>query len=104
MFLIDHLHQNGIGVILDWVPSHFPNDEHGLGYFDGTHLYEHGDPRQGIHPDWNSFIFNFGRHERHKRFTQGSARGWLNIQIVILRSPGAQHVPIARITPAIAFA
>ena len=52
MFLIDHLHQNGIGVILDWVPSHFPTDEYGLGYFDGTHLYEHADPRLGFHPDW----------------------------------------------------
>ena len=54
MYLVDHLHQRGIGVILDWVPSHFPTDEHGLGYFDGTHLYEHADPRQGFHPDWNS--------------------------------------------------
>jgi 1,4-alpha-glucan branching enzyme len=54
-YLIDHLHQNGIGVILDWVPSHFPSDEHGLAYFDGTHLYEHADPRQGFHPDWNSY-------------------------------------------------
>ena len=63
MYLIDRLHQRGIGVILDWVPSHFPTDEHGLGYFDGTHLYEHADPRQGFHPDWNSFIFNYGRHE-----------------------------------------
>ena len=63
MYLIDHLHQRGIGVILDWVPSHFPTDEHGLAYFDGTHLYEHADPRQGFHPDWNSFIFNYGRHE-----------------------------------------
>ena len=54
MYLIDHLHQNGIGVLLDWVPSHFPSDEHGLGFFDGTHLYEHGDPRQGFHPDWGS--------------------------------------------------
>ena len=54
MYLVDHLHQRGIGVILDWVPSHFPTDEHGLGYFDGTHLYEHADPRQGFHPDWGS--------------------------------------------------
>ena len=63
MYLVDTLHQHGIGVILDWVPSHFPNDEHGLGYFDGTHLYEHADPRQGFHPDWGSYIFNYGRHE-----------------------------------------
>ena len=50
-------------MILDWVPAHFPTDEHALGYFDGTHLYEHADPRQGFHPDWNTFIFNFGRPE-----------------------------------------
>jgi 1,4-alpha-glucan branching enzyme len=63
MFLVDYLHQNGIGVILDWVPSHFPNDEHGLGFFDGTHLYEHHNPQLGFHPDWKSYIFNYGRHE-----------------------------------------
>ena len=63
MFLIDTLHQRGIGVILDWVPSHFPTDEYGLAYFDGTHLYEHADARKGFHPDWNSYIFNYGRHE-----------------------------------------
>jgi 1,4-alpha-glucan branching enzyme len=63
MALIDALHQRGIGVILDWVPSHFPADEHGLAYFDGTHLYEHADPRQGYHPEWNSYIFNYGRKE-----------------------------------------
>jgi 1,4-alpha-glucan branching enzyme len=77
MFLIDHLHQRGIGVILDWVPSHFPTDEHGLGFFDGTHLYEHGDPRQGLHPDWNSFIFNYGRHEV-RSFLLSSAVYWLD--------------------------
>jgi 1,4-alpha-glucan branching enzyme len=63
MYLIDCLHQRGIGVILDWVPSHFPNDEHGLGFFDGTHLFEHADPRKGLHPDWNTSIFNYSRNE-----------------------------------------
>ncbi len=63
MYLMDALHQKGIGVILDWVPAHFPHDAHGLGYFDGTHLYEHADPRQGEQPDWDTFIFNFGRTE-----------------------------------------
>ncbi len=63
MYLIDYLHQHGIGVILDWVPSHFPTDEHGLGFFDGTHLFEHADSRKGFHPDWQSFIFNYGRNE-----------------------------------------
>jgi len=77
MFLIDTLHQAGIGVILDWVPSHFPTDEHGLGYFDGTHLFEHGDPRQGFHPDWQSFIFNYGRNEV-KSFLLSSALFWID--------------------------
>jgi 1,4-alpha-glucan branching enzyme len=77
MYLVDYLHQHDIGVILDWVPSHFPNDEHGLGYFDGTHLYEHGDPRQGIHPEWNSFIFNYGRDEV-RSFLLSSALFWLD--------------------------
>jgi 1,4-alpha-glucan branching enzyme len=77
MYLIDYLHQHNIGVILDWVPSHFPNDEHGLGYFDGTNLYEHEDPRQGIHPDWNSFIFNYGRDEVCS-FLLSSALFWLD--------------------------
>jgi 1,4-alpha-glucan branching enzyme len=63
MQLIDTLHRNGIGVILDWVPSHFPVDPHGLGDFDGTHLFEHADPRKGFHPDWKSYIFNYGRNE-----------------------------------------
>jgi 1,4-alpha-glucan branching enzyme len=63
MYLVDYLHQQGIGVILDWVPAHFPRDEHGLGYFDGTHLYEHSDPKQGQHQEWGTFIFNFGRRE-----------------------------------------
>jgi 1,4-alpha-glucan branching enzyme len=77
MYLIDELHQHGIGVILDWVPSHFPTDEHGLGYFDGTHLYEHADPRQGFHPDWSSLIFNYGRNEV-RSFLISSAMFWLD--------------------------
>jgi len=76
MFLVDTLHQNGIGVILDWVPSHFPSDEHGLAYFDGTHLFEHDDPRKGFHPDWNSYIFNYGRNEV-REFLISSAMFWL---------------------------
>jgi len=76
MFLIDRFHQHGIGVILDWVPSHFPTDEHGLGFFDGTHLYEHEDPRQGIHPDWDSFIFNYSRNEV-RAFLSSSGIFWL---------------------------
>jgi 1,4-alpha-glucan branching enzyme len=77
MRLIDQLHQNGIGVILDWVPSHFPNDEHGIGFFDGTHLYEHMDPRQGVHRDWNTFIFNYGRKEVQS-FLISNAFFWLD--------------------------
>ena len=77
MYLVDHLHQNGIGVLLDWVPSHFPTDEHGLGYFDGTHLYEHADPRQGFHPEWNSSIFNYGRPEV-RSFLVSSGLFWLD--------------------------
>ena len=77
MYLVDHLHQNGIGVILDWVPSHFPSDEFGLVYFDGTHLYEHSDPKKGFHPDWNSYIFNYGRNEV-RGFLTSSALFWLN--------------------------
>lgn len=76
MSLIDYLHQHGIGVILDWVPAHFPRDEHSLGYFDGTHLFEHDDPRQGIHPDWDSFIFNYGRNEVQS-FLLSNALFWL---------------------------
>ncbi len=76
MYLVDYLHQNGIGVVLDWVPSHFPEDVHGLGYFDGTHLFEHADPRRGFHPDWNSYIFNYGRHEV-RAFLISNAVYWL---------------------------
>jgi 1,4-alpha-glucan branching enzyme len=77
MFLIDTLHQAGIGVILDWVPSHFPADGHGLANFDGTCLYEHEDPRQGFHPDWKSSIFNYGRNEV-RGFLMSSALFWLD--------------------------
>jgi 1,4-alpha-glucan branching enzyme len=77
MFLVDHLHRRGIGVVLDWVPSHFPTDAHGLAYFDGTHLYEHEDSRRGFHPDWNSYIFNYGRHEV-RSFLTSSALFWLD--------------------------
>jgi 1,4-alpha-glucan branching enzyme len=76
MYFVDVLHQNGIGVLLDWVPSHFPWDAHGLGFFDGTHLYEHSDPRQGHHPDWASAIFNYGRNEV-RAFLSSSAHFWL---------------------------
>ena len=76
MYLVDHLHKNGIGVLLDWVPSHFPTDEHGLGYFDGTHLFEHADPRQGFHPEWRSCIFNYGRNEV-RSFLISSGLFWL---------------------------
>jgi 1,4-alpha-glucan branching enzyme len=76
MFLIDTLHQAGIGVILDWVPSHFPSDLHALGFFDGSNLYEHSDPREGWHPDWQSLIFNYGRHEV-RSFLLSSALFWL---------------------------
>ncbi|MCB2191603.1 MAG: 1,4-alpha-glucan branching protein GlgB [Deltaproteobacteria bacterium] len=75
-YLVDYLHQRGLGVILDWVPSHFPTDGHGLDFFDGTHLYEHADPRQGFHPDWHSDIFNYGRDEV-RSFLLSSAMFWL---------------------------
>jgi 1,4-alpha-glucan branching enzyme len=76
MYLVDYLHRRGIGVILDWVPSHFPTDEHGLSFFDGTHLYEHADPRKGFHPEWNSSIFNYGRAEV-RNFLASNALFWL---------------------------
>ena len=78
MYLVDYLHQHNIGVILDWVPSHFPNDQHGLAYFDGTHLYEHADPRKGFHPDWKSAIFNYGRNEV-RGFLISNAMFWLDV-------------------------
>jgi 1,4-alpha-glucan branching enzyme len=74
-YLVDVLHQNDIAVILDWVPSHFPSDEHGLGYFDGTHLYEHSDPRKGFQPDWGSLVFNYGRNEV-RSFLLSNAMYW----------------------------
>jgi len=77
MFLIDAFHRRGIGVILDWVPSHFPADEHGLALYDGSHLYEHADPRRGVHADWGSLIFNYGRHEV-RSFLLSSAVFWLD--------------------------
>ncbi len=77
MHLVDQLHQNGIGVIMDWVPSHFPSDEHGPVYFDGTHLYEHQDPKKGFHPDWKSYIFNYGRNEV-RNFLISNALYWLD--------------------------
>ena len=76
MFLIDTLHQKGVGVLLDWVPSHFPTDGFGISYFDGTHLFEHADPRQGFHPDWQSSIFNYGRREV-TNFLVNSGLFWL---------------------------
>ena len=77
MYLVDQLHKNDIGVILDWVPSHFPSDDHGLGFFDGSHLYEHPDHKKGYHPDWKSLIFNYGRNEV-KSFLISNAFFWLD--------------------------
>jgi len=77
MAMVDRLHQRGVGVILDWVPSHFPMDDHGLAQFDGTHLFEHADPRQGYHPDWTSAVFNYGRPEV-RSFLVSSALSWLD--------------------------
>ena len=73
---VDRCHQNGIGVIVDWVPGHFPKDAHGLAMFDGTHLYEHADPRQGEHRDWGTLIFNFGRNEV-RNFLVANGLFWL---------------------------
>ncbi|HNX76353.1 MAG TPA: 1,4-alpha-glucan branching protein GlgB [Candidatus Rifleibacterium sp.] len=77
MYFVDYLHQQGIGVLLDWVPAHFPKDAHGLAKFDGTALYEHSDPRQGEHKDWSTLIFNFGRNEV-KNFLISSALFWMD--------------------------
>lgn len=77
MYLVDYLHQHNIGVILDIVPSHFPSDQHGLVYFDGTHLFEHQDPQKGFHPDWKSYIFNYGRNEV-RNFLISSSLFWLD--------------------------
>ncbi len=78
MFLVDTLHRNGIGVLIDWVPAHFPRDEHGLAYFDGTHLYEHADPRLGAHPDWGTLVFNYGRWEV-RNFLLSNALFWFQV-------------------------
>ena len=77
MYFIDQCHQNNIGVILDWVPAHFPKDGAGLNYFDGTHLYSHADPRQGEHQDWGTLIFNYERHEV-RTFLISNALFWLD--------------------------
>lgn len=77
MAFVDGMHQRGLGVILDWVPSHFPSDEFALANFDGTHLYEHADPKEGWHPDWKSYIFNYGRHEV-RSFLVSSAMSWID--------------------------
>jgi 1,4-alpha-glucan branching enzyme len=77
MYFVDRCHREGIGVLLDWTPAHFPSDAHGLGNFDGTHLYEHADPRQGFHPDWGTYVFNYGRNEV-QNFLISSALFWLD--------------------------
>jgi 1,4-alpha-glucan branching enzyme len=77
MYLVDRCHQEGLGVLLDWTPAHFPRDGHGLGFFDGTHLYEHADPRLGEHPDWGTLVFNYGRNEV-QNFLLSNALFWLD--------------------------
>jgi len=77
MYLVDRCHQEGLGVIFDWTPAHFPRDAHGLEWFDGTHLYEHADPRQGAHPDWGTLVFNYGRNEV-QNFLLSNALFWLD--------------------------
>ena len=77
MYFVDYCHQHGVGVLLDWVPAHFPRDEHGLSFFDGTHLYEHDDPRQGAHPDWGTLVFNYGRNEV-RNFFVANALYWFD--------------------------
>ncbi|MGH9685102.1 MAG: 1,4-alpha-glucan branching protein GlgB [Candidatus Acidiferrales bacterium] len=76
MYFVEHCHQAGLGVILDWTPAHFPRDAHGLAYFDGTHLYEHADPRRGAHPDWGTLVFNYGRNEV-QNFLLANALFWI---------------------------
>ena len=83
MDLIDQLHQNDIGVILDWVSSHFPNHEHGLTYFDGTYLYEHADPKKGFHPEGKSHTFNHGRNEVKPFWSAAPFSGSINILLVV---------------------